>query len=152
MPETRTVRDERCGLLPIRSKTAVKNNVVFAQNAPILDALIGAQGRVVYTEEDVEAAARAAWKYQTRFNPTEHRCEWEELEPTSRAVWRSSTRAAITAAGGVVADEVMEVECSSRLTDGTYDVRPVGVSGGGQWLTVGFRDGDKLYIVRAKEE
>ena len=91
-------------------------------------------GDKLYTEEDVEAAAKAAAEA--------HGFVWHGLSSVKRDTWLAAQRAAITAAGGVVADEVVEVDRDeARVRVGDAE---------GSWLEE-FFDGDKLYIVRAKE-
>ena len=97
------------------------------------DALIGAQGRVVYTEEDVETAAIAG--YEEEFSEI----AWEDANEVVQDVARRIARAAITAAGGVVADKVLESEFSHDIYEVDND------------HLVEIDPGDKLYIVRAKE-
>ena len=94
------------------------------------DALIGAQGRVVYTEEDVERceeAAGLAWV---------HGKSIQEM-----------TRAVLTAAGGVVANKVVEVRdyCETDISVPSFDA-----NGDPDYIRI--YGGDTLYIVRAKED
>ena len=104
-----------------------------------LDALIGCQGRVVYTAEDVEAvrAAMAPYLYGEAF------ADLEFLDHIGEEKLLAMARAAITAAGGVVADGVgyvsKEGSLGCRDREGRHDVLPL-------------LRGDILYIVRAKEE
>ena len=98
----------------------------------ILDALIGAQGRVVYTEEDVEAvrAALAPFIYGKEFADL----EFLDSDSVGENKLLPMARAAITAAGGVVADEVVPVKSGTQV----MFPKPPGRC--------------TLYIVRAKEE
>ena len=65
------------------------------------DALIGAQGRVVYTAEDVERAARAMTEYLgVQFVWK----SYDRLTASEREVVLEAARLALTAAGGVVMD------------------------------------------------
>ena len=128
MPETRTVRDA-ADAPPTGHCTSI---LVFDGDNPILDALIGCQGRVVYTEESLLAAGHA---YEDA-----HRAALDTNDYEAGLI--AGARAAITAAGGVVADEVVEVDRDeARVRVGDAE---------GSWLEE-FFDGDKLYIVRAKE-
>ena len=125
MPDTpRTVREWMDGL-------DVADGIPLAGYFPeaFLDALIGCQDRVVYTAEDVEAAVDAVAR--VRFDP-------ERAGRHMSDYLRAVTVTAITAAGGVVADEVVEIGhyLSIPLADGSVHADP----------------GDILYIVRAKEE
>lgn len=108
----------------------------------ILDALIGAQGRVVYTAKDVAAAAKVV----CRECPMRDRdCVFlNEGEESKCGYSPDIARAVITAAGGVVADKVVEV-------DGVSEAR-VGVRNAKGWSVEKFSDGDKLYVVRPKKE
>jgi len=109
----------------------------------ILDALVGAHGGVVYTAEDVERAAEVlcdAERQQDMADGVEPDClntAWVDTCEAGREEWRVLVRAAISAAGGVVVDEVVEVACPS-MSDALWvtDTRML-------------NDGDKLYIVRA---
>ena len=86
------------------------------------DALIGCQGRVVYTAEDVEVvrAALAPFIYGKEFADL----EFLDSDSVGENKLLPMARAAITAAGGVVAEEVVVPQFPR----------------------------DILYIVRAKEE
>ena len=104
---------------------------------PVLGALIGAQGRVVYTAEDVERAAAPFCALCPGCEPH------ARLGVTGCKEALAIARLAITAAGGVVADEVVEARCGHALGyDDIHCVSPV----------VRVHDGDKLYIARAKGE
>ena len=98
------------------------------------DSLIGAQGRVVYTKEDVERAAAVYCTADADETGIEFDLLWRDDKPRYLII----ARKAITAAGGVVADEVVEVGhyLSIPLADGSVHADP----------------GDILYTVRAKEE
>ena len=100
----------------------------------ILDALIGCQGRVVYTEESLLAAGHA---YEDA-----HRAALDTNDYEAGLI--AGARAALTAAGGVVADEVVEATERQRVMGTT-------TGGGSASWTWHIRPGDKLYIVRAKE-
>ena len=129
MPDTpRTVRE--CA-----DDADCEGNYSFDGDAPILNALIGAQGRVVYTEEDVEAAANRIPERVT----TDCLCGRRYHHMPSFDERKDIARAAITAAGGVVADKVYacrEWEASIQREDGAL-------------LLLG--RGDIVYIVRAEE-
>ena len=133
MPDTpRTVRDRYEYTDPMED--GAEEAVCFYPNNPILDALIGCQGRVVYTEEDVERCEEAVRRNVLvatggRVHLATKHC-------------RGIVRAAITAAGGVVADEVVEVGELRKDCPVPSDGEPLRMCS----------DGDKLYIVRAKEE
>ena len=99
---------------------------------PILDALVGCQGRVIYTAEDVAAAAKAAY---IEFLPTGPMLPWRKLGSDDRAEWCELARAAITAAGGVVVDEVVELTGPLLWVKQNSEV-------------VEMNDGDILYIQR----
>ena len=107
------------------------------QQSGILNALIGAQGRVVYTEEDVEAMGKAI--SQELGMMVQRGIPEAEGFPLI-------ARAAITAAGGVVADKVrtfaMHEKATLKVTKPREVVR----------IPLGVHPDDKLYIVRAKEE
>ena len=111
------------------------------------DALIGCQGRVVYTAEDVEAAGKAFWE-QTRYLRVDKLNDvvWEELSPRRRIELCEEAQAILTAAGGVVAEEVRTFagyeKASLKVT------KPREVVG----IPLKVHPGDILYIVRAKEE
>ena len=143
MPDTRTVRDA-ADAPPTGHSTSI---LVFDGDNPILDALIGAQGRVVYTEEDVEAAGKAFWE-QTRYLRVDKLNDvvWEELSPRRRIELCEEAQAILTAAGGVVAEEVRTFagyeKASLKVT------KPREVVG----IPLKVHPGDILYIVRAKEE
>ena len=131
--EPRTVRE--AGYTGL---TTLKGLVAFDDRNPILDALIGAQGRVVYTAEDVERCTTAVGveliKVASQVGET------MTFDVTNESLEQKCSRiacAAITAAGGVVTDEVVEVACPS-MSDALWvtDTRML-------------NDGDKLYIVRA---
>ena len=132
--EPRTVRE--AGYTGL---TTLKGLVAFDDRNPILDALIGAQGRVVYTAEDVEAAANHipertmidCGQYGSRHTTFR---SWSERKDIARA--------AITAAGGVVADEVVVVDGEIR-----FRAHPVT---NGKYAALG--KGDTIHITRAKEE
>jgi len=105
-------------------------------------ALIGCQGWVVYTAEDVEAGCRAQLG-----------CEgappslWDEMSEDEQEAWLFKLRLGITAAGGVVADESTEI-VSDRVVVELTRVIP----NDDATTCTELRRGDKLYIVRAKEE
>ena len=105
----------------------------------LLDALIGCQGRVVYTAEDVERAAKALADAESM-----RECGKPRL-PGAYVFFLDDARAALTAAGGVVVDEVWRdftvVEAGIKGPDGQYVPLPDVLD-----------DGDKLYIERAEEE
>ena len=152
MPDTpRTVREWMDGL-------NVADGIPLAGYFPdaFLGALIGAQGRVVYTAEDVERAAVAAVAAASGLDETG--AEWDELmegmwnESYDEAVerFKKVARAAITAAGGVVADESTKI-VSNRVVVELTRVISSDDSDDATTCTELHR-GDKLYIVRAKEE
>ena len=103
MPETvRTLRyyhiDEPCDY-----DAVMRGDAVLHVPTRLLDALVGAQGRVVYTAEDVEAAAKAAYaRHNTPDRTLAPPLIWEELSARKRGDWFAIARAAITAAGGMV--------------------------------------------------
>jgi len=111
----------------------------------ILDALIGCQGRVVYTEEDVEAAAKTIVARQSRQTAV----MWWMLTDDEKREVINTARETLTTAGGVVADEV--VECGNGEAMAVH-------AGDGERSVMDtpcvalLRPGDILYIVRAKEE
>ena len=106
------------------------------KHAGLLDALIGAQGRVVYTEETLLAAGQA---YEEA-----HRAALDTNDYEAGLI--AGARAAITAAGGVVADKVrtfaVHEKASLKVTKPREVVR----------IPLKVHPGDILYIVRAKEE
>ena len=132
MSETRIVRDA-ADAPPTGHSTSI---LVFDGDNPILDALIGCRGRVVYTAEDVEAAGEAV-----KDGVTVHFDEVGDITHVTYDV-DAIARAAITAAGGVVADEG-----PLRLQE-YPEPQTVLVDGG----LIELGTGDTLYIVRAKEE
>ena len=126
--EPRTVRDAgHTGL------ATLKGLVAFGLGNPILDALIGAQGRVVYTAEDVERAVDAL------------------RQGIETVVWDSGevVRKILTAAGGVVVDKVM-TQAVDMVDGDNGSVRWLNSTGPNEeWSFLDLRPGDKLYIVRA---
>ena len=100
---------------------------------PILDALIGAQGRVVYTGESLLAAGHA---YEDAHRAALDMNDYE-------AGLLAGARAAITTAGGVVVDRIGYVSKEGSIVcrdrEGRHDVLPL-------------LKGDTLYVVRAKKE
>ena len=131
MPETpRTVGERATELFEEYPGTPWEECVyAAAQKLGVMDALIGCQGRVVYTEESLLAAGHA---YEDA-----HRAALDTNDYEAGLI--AGTRAAITAAGGVVADEVVVNALHvglGTLPDGSTEVH----------------EGDILYIVRAKEE
>ena len=128
MPETRTVRDA-ADVPPTGHSTSI---LVFDGDNPILDALVGCEGRVVYTEESLLAAGHA---YEDA-----HRAALDTNDYEAGLI--AGARAAITAAGGVVADEVVEVMLGRTVT----------VRVGAGILDMKLAPSDILYIVRAKGE
>ena len=90
MPDTRTVRDA-ADAPPTGHSTSI---LVFDGDNPILDALIGAQGRVVYTEESLLAAGHA---YEDAHKAALNTNDYE-------AGLIAGARAVLTEAGGVVAE------------------------------------------------
>ena len=94
---------------------------------PILDALVGCQGKVIYTAEDVERAEKAVQHEVVRKL-------LGEADPSEDYSARL-TRAAITAAGGVVVDEVVELTGPLLWVKQNSEV-------------VEMNDGDILYIQR----
>ena len=107
---------------------------------PVLGALIGAQGRVVYTAEDVERAAKALADAESM-----RECGKPRL-PGAYVFFLDDARAAITAAGGVVCEEFWEVDCLATIKIRDEDKPKT------KLVMYGLLPGDKLYIVRAKEE
>ncbi len=97
------------------------------------NALIGAQGRVVYTEETLLAAGIA---YEDA-----HRAALDMNDYEAGLI--AGARAAITAAGGVVADEVVEVRdyCETDISVPSSDA-----NGDPDYIRI--YGGDKLYITR----
>ena len=128
--EPRTVRE--AGHTGVATLTGL---VAFADGNPIHDALIGAQGRVIYTVEDVERAI-------TTLNEWLAGCGFD----VSEYDLRHATRAVITAAGGVVVDEFWEVDCPATIKIRDEDKSHT------KLLMYGLLPGDKLYIERAEEE
>ena len=132
MPDTpRTVREWMDGL-------NVADGIPLAGYFPdaFLDALIGAQGRVVYTEEDVERGAVALCDYHDEVAPVDaNGRSWPRLTDDSKGLYQKQARAAITAAGGVVVDEVVELTGPLLWVKQNSEV-------------VEMNDGDKLYIKR----
>ena len=115
----------------------------------ILDALIGCQGKVVYTAKDVERVAKVHYEAVAKKYGGE--LGWEYVNTSERLReqrdWLLETaRAALTAAGGVVADEVVEVRdyCETDISVPSSDA-----NGDPDYIRI-YGD-DKLYIVRAKE-
>ena len=123
MPEAKTIQELYNA--KVEKHDGAVAMTIFSFLGEVGSALIGAQGRVVYTEEDVERCEEAAGLTWV------HGKSIQEM-----------TRAVITAAGGVVADEVVEVDEDIGETAVLACVRTTTVVAGG----------DKLYIVRAKEE
>ena len=149
MPDTpRTVRAWLGGLTDLRDHDDTRRCAGWLEMqleaAGILDALIGCQGRVVYTEEDVEAvrAALAPFIYGKEFADL----EFLDSDSVGENKLLPMARAAITAAGGVVAEEVRTFagyeKASLKVT------KPREVVG----IPLKVHPGDILYIVRAKEE
>ena len=139
MPDTRTVRERATELFEEYPGTPWEECVyAAAQKLGVMDALIGCQGRVVYTAEDVEAArlALAPFLYGEDF------ADLEFLDHVGEDKLLPMARAFITAAGGVVADEG-----PLRLQE-YPEPQTVLVDGG----LIELGTGDILYIVRAKEE
>ena len=121
----------------------------------ILDALIGCQGKVVYTAKDVERVAKVHYEAVAKKYGGE--LGWEYVNTSERLReqrdWLLETaRAALTAAGGVVADEVM-TQAVDMVDGDNGSVRWLNSTGPNEeWSFLDLRPGDKLYIVRAKEE
>ena len=128
MPETRTVRDA-ADVPPTGHNTSI---LVFDGDNPILDALIGCQGRVVYTEENLLAAGHA---YEDA-----HRAALDTNDYEAGLI--AGARAAITAAGGVVADEVVEI----ANEDG--HIQHTAHKDDAEYSYIDVAPGDKLYITR----
>ena len=136
MSEPRTVKEWAWRYLPAEVYNALMGAKHRGNCEPhistFLDALIGCQGRVVYTEEDVEAvrAALAPFIYGKEFADL----EFLDSDSVGENKLLPMARAAITAAGGVVADEVVPVKSGTQV----MFPKPPGRC--------------TLYIVRAKEE
>ena len=141
MPDTRTVRERATELFEEYPGTPWEECVyAAAQKLGVMDALIGCQGRVVYTAEDVEAvrAAMAPYLYGEAF------ADLEFLDHIGEEKLLAMARVAITAAGGVVVDEVVKEHGDSPIY--------LGWTSAERTETVTAESGDILYIVRAKEE
>ncbi len=144
MPETRTVRDA-ADVPPTGHSTSI---LVFDGDNPILDALIGCQGRVVYTEEDVEAAANRIPERVT----TDCLCGRRYHHMRSFDERKDIARATITEAGGVVADEVMMHAVDTADGDNGSIRWLNSPDPDEEWSFTDLLPGDKLYIDRAKED
>ena len=143
MPDTRTVRERATELFEEYPGTPWEECVyAAAQKLGVMDALIGCQGRVVYTEEDVDAAAKVLVRTGHQGVAPEIADLWEKTSDYVRDFWRKRVIEIITAAGGVVADEG-----PLRLQE-YPEPQTVLVDGG----LIELGTGDILYIVRAKEE
>ena len=123
---------------------------VWAQEkyAPVLDALIGAQGRVVYTAEDVERAAKVARLVSWGENGFRAGLPWEELDESERNAWRQVAHAALAAAGGVVVDEVI-----TQADGDNGSIRWLNSTDPDEeWSFTDLHPGDRIHITRAKGE
>ena len=102
MPDTpRTVDMElgRCFGNPMLRK--VRAALATPAGERLRDALV--MPTFIVTQKGLEAAAKALWVSQF---PVERPCTWLELPDTDRAGYHRDAAAVLTAAGGVVADEV----------------------------------------------
>ena len=98
----------------------VYNTVNALRESGLWDALVGAQGRVVYTAEDVDRAVEAF-----------------ELVPDGTLA-SDAVKALLTAAGGVVADEVVTVWMDGGVYTGDDSEHPF----------TNLDERDALFIVR----
>ena len=109
-------------------------NVEGAVLSVLRDALVGCQGRVVYTAEDVEAAKSILADAMGCFADDDDKEADEWLNDYLVRI--------LTAAGGVMADEVVEVRGDSSVT--------VGFDAPERAVMIMVRRGDILHIVRAE--
>jgi len=141
MPDTpRTVDMElgRCFGNPMLRK--VRAALATPAGERLRDALVNPT--FIVTQKGLEAGCRAQLG-----------CEgappslWDEMPDGEKEAWLFKLRLGIAAAGGIVADEVVVVDtfngCAAWVFTPTPEDGP---------MPVRLRDGDKLYIVRAKEE
>lgn len=99
---------------------------------------LGCQGRVVFTEEDVERCAEALFA-------DERWGDWGGLLPGGKDNYIRKARLMLTAAHGIVADEVVEV----RDAAGGVSLIPVrGRSDCEGPCYLRAEDGDTVYVVR----
>lgn len=146
--EPRTVRDV---LLQHHAEIELRDDHVDGDLhalKPFLDALIGCNGKVVFTAEDVERAANSV--------PAQHTidcsCGRKHHHFWSFDERKAIARAAITAASGVVCDEAM-VQVVDAIDGDDGSVRWLdSTDPDEEWSFTKLRPGDKLYIVRVKED
>ena len=148
MPDVKTMRDvveaAHEKLLPRLRNSDEKLGAALMATAANMS--LGASALVnptfIVTQKGLEAGCRAQLG-----------CEgappslWDEMPDGEKEAWLFKLRLGIAAAGGIVADEVVVVDtfngCAAWVFTPTPEDGP---------MPVRLRDGDKLYIVRAKEE